>query len=209
MGSKSIKSYGMRPQPTRVPLALSRPVVLVGLMGVGKSSVGKRLARRLRLPFVDADEAIEQAHDLSITEIFEKFGETYFRDGERRVISRLFDGRPQVVATGGGAFCNDETRALILKKALSIWIDADVDTLVSRVSRRDTRPLLKDKDPYEVLSRLKEQREPFYEQADIKVMSDNLPPEKMVDRIVRAIRTAENQRRRGEHKRTGHDTTGR
>src|SRR3546814_13910376 len=109
-------------------------------MGVGKSTVGKRLATRLRLPFVDADTEIETAAGMSISDIFERFGEPYFRDGERRVIARLVDGTPKVIATGGGAFVNDDTRTLILESALAIWLDADVEVLVDRVARRETRP---------------------------------------------------------------------
>ena len=130
------------------------PIVLVGLMGVGKSTVGRRLANRLRVPFVDADTAIEQAAGMSIPEIFEHYGEPYFRDGERRVIARLVDGRPKVIATGGGAFINDETRALILEQATAIWLNASPEVLAERVKRRDTRPLLRGKDPLKVLREL-------------------------------------------------------
>ncbi len=204
MASKRISPYA-KPHPAarRNLMAIDRPVVLVGLMGVGKSSVGRRLARRLRLPFVDADEAIEQAHDLSINEIFERFGEDYFRDGERRVIDRLMDERPKVIATGGGAFCQPETQAIILDKAISIWIDAEIDTLVGRVSRRDTRPLLKDRDPKTVLTELADRRNPFYSQADIHVMSDHLPPEKMVDRLIRAMKEFATGKRRGKRRGSG------
>mgnify|MGYP001950985101 CR=1 FL=1 len=197
MASKRTHPYQKPLQARRRrAVSLDRPIVLVGLMGVGKSSVGRRLARRLRLPVTDADEAIEQAHDLSISEIFARFGEDYFRDGERRVIQRLMDGKPRVIATGGGAFCQDETRDLILNQAISVWIDADIDTLVERVSRRDTRPLLKNRDAREVLTDLANQRNPHYSQADIHVMSDQLPPEKMVDRIVRSVRLHQASRRR-------------
>src|SRR3546814_8064646 len=125
--------------PTALP-RIDRPIVLVGLMGVGKSTVGKRLARRLGLEFVDSDEEIERAADHSIAEIFHRFGENSFRDGERRVIARLIDGPPRVVATGGGAFINDETRTLILKRGIVIWLDADVATPPERVSWRDPHP---------------------------------------------------------------------
>lgn len=164
-----------------------RPVVLVGLMGVGKSSVGKKLAQRLHLPFIDADDAIEAAHDLTISEIFEKFGEAYFRDGERRVIARLLDGRPKVVATGGGAFVQDETRALIKRDAYSVWIDANIETLVDRVSRRNTRPLLIGRNPADVLRELAEKRNPLYAEADFRVMSDDVAHDVMVDRILNAL----------------------
>jgi len=164
-----------------------RPVVLVGLMGVGKSTVGRRLASRLRLPFVDADHEIERAADLSVTEIFERFGEAYFRDGERRVIARLMDGNPKVIATGGGAFVNDETRALILRDATSIWLDAPPEVLAERVRRRDTRPLLRGKDPLAVLSELAAAREPFYRMADIRVCSRRAPHDATVTAILKAL----------------------
>ena len=141
---------------------IDRPVVLVGMMGTGKSSIGRRLATLLHLPFVDADEAIEQAAQLSISEIFERHGETAFRDGERRVIARLMVGERKVIATGGGAFINPETRALILAKAITVWLDADIDTLVERTTRKDTRPLLRQGDPREILTRLRDERRPAY-----------------------------------------------
>jgi len=164
-----------------------RTIVLVGLMGVGKSTVGRRLAARLGLPFVDADKEIEDAAGLTIPEIFERFGEDAFRDGERRVIQRLLDGTPRVIATGGGAFMNDETRALILEKATAVWLDADIDTLVQRVGRRDGRPLLKDKDPQDVLTELARVRNPIYAQAPIRVKSRPLPHEATVDAILKAL----------------------
>jgi shikimate kinase len=111
---------------------IDRPIVLVGMMGVGKSTIGRRLAATLKLPFADADEEIEKAAQMAINEIFERFGEDYFRDGERRVIARLIDEQPSVIATGGGAFCQDETRALLLERAITVWIDCDVATLVAR-----------------------------------------------------------------------------
>ena len=122
------------------PKRPDRPIVLVGLMGAGKTTVGRRLAQRLGLPFVDADEEIEAAAGMSISEIFEMFGEPYFRDGERRVIARLIDGSPKVIATGGGAFMNDKTRALILDKATAVWLEADINTLVDRAERLPPRP---------------------------------------------------------------------
>ena len=148
MGSHQ-EQHGDEVNSNAVP-AVDRPVVLVGMMGVGKTSIGKRLAARLGLDFVDADEEIEAAAGMTIAEIFEKFGEPYFRDGERRVISRLIDGTPKVIATGGGAFINGDTRALILERALSIWLDADVRILAERVARRSHRPLLHGRDPVEV-----------------------------------------------------------
>ncbi|MGN6375784.1 MAG: shikimate kinase [Sphingomonas sp.] len=164
-----------------------KPIVLVGLMGVGKSTVGRRLASRLGLPFVDADTEIETAAGMTIAEIFDSFGEAYFRDGERRVIARLLDGQPKVIATGGGAFINDETRALILETGLAIWLDAAVDVLVDRVQRRDTRPLLRHRDPGEVLSELAKKRNPIYALAPIRVPSNQAPHEVTVNAILKAL----------------------
>jgi len=168
---------------------IDRPVVLVGLMGVGKSSIGRKLASLLHVPFVDADDEIERAAQMSIKEIFAQFGEPYFRDGERRVIARLIDGPGTrcVIATGGGAFVNDETRALILDKAIAVWLDSDIDVLVDRVGRKDTRPLLKDGDPREILTRLKAEREPAYAQAPIRVMSSTGPQSRTVARVLKGI----------------------
>lgn len=166
---------------------LDRPIVLVGLMGVGKTTVGRRLAQRLGLPFVDADEEIETAAGMSISEIFATFGEPYFRDGERRVIARLIDGSPKVIATGGGAFMNDKTRALILDRATAVWLEADVDTLVDRVRRRNTRPLLKDRDPREVLRELAKVRNPVYALAPIHVRSQPSPHDATVKAILKAL----------------------
>jgi shikimate kinase len=156
-------------------------------MGVGKSTVGRRLAARLHLPFVDADREIEQAAGLSIPDIFARYGEQGFRDGERRVIARLIDGRPKVIATGGGAFMNDETRALILRRSTAIWLDADIDVLVDRVSRRDDRPLLRDRDPREVLVELSAKRNPVYALAPIHIRSEPLPHDATVDAILKAL----------------------
>ncbi|MBN8807642.1 MAG: shikimate kinase [Sphingomonas sp.] len=164
-----------------------KPIVLVGLMGVGKSTVGRRLAARLKLPFVDADTEIETAAGMSVSEIFEKFGEPYFRDGERRVIARLVDGTPKVIATGGGAFVNDETRALILAQAIAVWLDASPRVLAERVRRRDTRPLLRGRDPHAVLSDLAAKRNPLYAQAPIRIASDQAPHETAVSAILKAI----------------------
>ena len=168
-------------------LRLTKPIVLVGMMGVGKTSVGKRLAQRLRLPFVDSDHEIEAAAGLTIPEIFDKYGEPYFRDGERRVLARLLDGKPCVIATGGGAFMQAETRDLIKTGSHSVWIDADLETLVERVGRRDTRPLLIGKDPRVVLGDLLAVRGPVYAEAEHHVQSDNVPHEVMVDRIIAAL----------------------
>jgi shikimate kinase len=165
------------------------PLVLVGLMGVGKTTIGRRLAARLDLPFVDADEEIVKAAGMSIAEIFERFGEPHFRDGERRVIARLIEGGRCVIATGGGAFMNDETRRLILARAVAIWLDADLDILAERVGRRDDRPLLKDRDARTVLGELAAVRNPVYAQAPIHITSATTPHEATVDRIVEALAT--------------------
>jgi shikimate kinase len=167
--------------------AIDRPVVLVGMMGVGKTSIGRKLAERLGLPFVDADEEIETAADLSVAEIFERFGEEYFRDGERRVIGRLIEGKPKVIATGGGAFINDETRALILEQAHSVWLNADIEVLVERVSRRNHRPLLVGRDAREVLTELGAKRDPIYAQAKIHARSDTSPHGITVEQIMKAL----------------------
>lgn len=171
----------------RLAARLDRPVVLVGMMGVGKSTVGRKLAALLDLPFTDADEEIAAAAQLSVSEIFERFGEDYFRDGERRVIARLLDSDPGVIATGGGAFVQDETRRLILEKGIAVWLDSDVKTLVERVSRKDTRPLLRGGDPQEIIARLKAEREPFYAEAPIRVPSRSGPHGNTVMRIVQAL----------------------
>jgi shikimate kinase len=166
---------------------LDRPIVLVGLMGAGKTTVGRRLAQKLGLPFVDADAEIEAAAGMSIAEIFEMFDEAYFRDGERRVIARLIDGSPKVIATGGGAFMNDRTRALILDKATAVWLEADLETLVDRVSRRTTRPLLKDRDPRQVLRDLAAIRNPIYALAPIHIRSQPAPHDATVKAILKAL----------------------
>ncbi len=150
---------------------IDRPIVLVGLMGVGKSTVGRKLADLLNFSFVDADAEIEAAAQQTIPEIFDQFGEAYFRDGERRVIARLIEERHGVIATGGGAFVNDETRALVLDRAIAVWIDCEVDILVERTARRPTRPLLQRGDPAEILTELHRDRAPFYGEAPIRVQS--------------------------------------
>lgn len=165
----------------------ARPLVLVGMMGAGKSTVGRRLAARLGMPFVDADDAIMDAAGQTIQEIFDRYGEAHFRDGERRVIARLLEGPPKVIATGGGAFMNAETRALILERAIAIWLDADIDVLVERVSRKEGRPLLKDKDPRAVLTALAAERNPVYALAPVHVTSTATPHEATVDRILEAL----------------------
>lgn len=166
----------------------TRSLVLVGLMGCGKSSVGRRLAAKLGLQFVDADEEIEKAHRKSINEIFADHGEAYFRDGERRVIARLLGSGPQVLATGGGAFINPETRAKIKESGLSIWLKAELPVLMRRVLKRDTRPLLKDADPEAVMRELMEARYPVYAEADVTVVSRDVPHEIIVNEILEALR---------------------
>ncbi|HAF42395.1 MAG TPA: shikimate kinase [Sphingobium sp.] len=174
---------------SKIPESQARrgPIVLVGMMGVGKSTVGRRLAARLGLSFVDADEEIEKAAGMSVTEIFERYGEAYFRDGERRVIARLMDGAPKVIATGGGAFMQDETRKLILEQATAVWLDADIDVLVDRVGRRESRPLLKNRDPRVVLTELAAVRNPVYALAPIHVKSIAAPHEVAVERIMEQL----------------------
>ncbi|MBI1273735.1 MAG: shikimate kinase [Alphaproteobacteria bacterium] len=168
----------------------TRTIVLVGMMGSGKSSVGRKLAARLALPFTDSDSEVEAAAGCSVAEIFERYGEAEFRNGERRVIARLLAGSPQVLATGGGAFMDDETRALIKQRGLSVWLKADLETLVQRAGRRGDRPLLKDGDPAEVLSALMIKREPIYAEADIAIQSGNHPIDETVDQIMQAIAAA-------------------
>lgn len=169
------------------PVLRRRPIVLIGMMGVGKSTVGRRLAGRLGLPFVDADEEIEKAAGMTVAEMFERYGEAHFRDGERRVIARLLDGVPKVVATGGGAFMQEDTRTLILEQAVAVWLDADIDILVDRVSRREGRPLLKGRDARKVLTELAAVRNPVYAQAPIHVRSVAAPHETAVDHIMESL----------------------
>jgi shikimate kinase len=168
---------------------IDRPIVLVGMMGVGKSSLGKRLASLLGFRFVDADDEIEKAAQMTIPEIFATHGEAYFRDGERRVIARLMTerGARMVIATGGGAFCNDETRALILDKGIAVWLDSDVDTLVERTARKNNRPLLQGGDPREILARLRDERQAHYCQAPIHVHSGNGPHTDTLRKILEGI----------------------
>lgn len=179
---------------TDAPDPPKETIVMVGLMGAGKTSIGRRLAARLGLPFVDADDAIEEAAKSSISDIFERLGEESFRDGERRVIARLLDDSPIVLATGGGAFMAPDTRALIAAKGISVWLRADIDTLVRRTSRREDRPLLKNGDPREILTNLMDVRYPIYEQADITVDSLDAPAEDTLQLVLEALeayRTAE------------------
>ena len=164
-----------------------RSVVLVGMMGAGKSTIGRRLSSRLRLPFMDADTEIEAAAGMSIRDIFENHGEPHFRNGEARVIARLLEGGPAVLATGGGAFMREETRHRILDKAVSIWLKADADTIMKRVKRRADRPLLQTADPTATVERLISEREPVYQHANITVWSRDAPHEKIVDECIDAL----------------------
>jgi len=164
-----------------------RTIALVGLMGVGKSSVGRRLANALGLPFRDADAEVEAAAGRSISDIFAEMGEAAFRDGERRVISRLLDQPPHVLATGGGAFMNDETRQLIKSKAISVWLKTDLETLARRVGRKDTRPLIAGKDPMDVLKAQATVRYPIYAEADVMVETGDVAHHVTVDQVIRAL----------------------
>ncbi len=174
---------------TAITAALGRrSVVLVGMMGVGKSSIGRRLGGRLGVPFVDADAEIEKAAGMSIADIFERHGEAYFRSGEARVIARLLDGGPQVLATGGGAVMNADTRAAIKTKGVSIWLSAELELLVRRINKRkNDRPMLLTADPAATLRQLLAEREPVYAQADITVQSREVPHDAIVAEIIRAL----------------------
>src|ERR1700722_840981 len=175
-------------QEAEISAALgTRSVVLVGMMGVGKSTIGRRLSVRLGLPFVDADVEIEAAAGMSIPDIFEAHGEPHFRDGEARVIARLLDGGPAVLATGGGAFMREETRNRIGDKAVSIWLKADADIIMKRVKRRADRPLLQTADPAATVGRLIEDREPVYQGADLTIWSRDVPHDKIVEECIDAL----------------------
>src|SRR6202011_903639 len=165
----------------------TRSVVLVGMMGAGKSTIGRRLSVRLRLPFLDADSEIQAAAGMSIPDIFETHGEPHFRDGEARVIARLLDSGPAVLATGGGAFMREETRGRIRAKAVSIWLKADADIIMRRVKRRADRPLLQTADPAATVGRLLEEREPVYQHADLTIWSRGVPHEKILEECIDAL----------------------
>ena len=164
-----------------------RSVVLIGLMGAGKTAVGRRLANRIDLPFIDADSEIEVAAGASISEIFAEHGEAYFRQGERKVIARLLENGPQVLATGGGAYMNPDTRANIKAHGLSVWLKADIKVLMKRVGRRDNRPLLAAGDPEKVMKRLMEERYPIYAEADVTVESRDVPHDVIVGAVIDAL----------------------
>lgn len=180
-------SRDIRAAAEAVASRLDRTIVLVGLMGAGKSCVGRRLAQRLKLPFLDADHEFEAAAGCSISDYFAKYGEPAFRAGERKVIARLLDGAPVVLATGGGAFCDPETRQRIKQSGISVWLQADLDLLVKRTAGRDHRPLLKQGDPRDILGRLIEARYPVYAEADITVESTDDVPEVTVARVLSAL----------------------
>jgi shikimate kinase len=165
----------------------TRLIVLVGMMGAGKSTIGRRLAARLGVPFLDADSEIEAAAGMSIPDIFEAHGEPHFRDGEARVIARLLESGPAVLATGGGAFMREETRSRVGAKAVSIWLKADADIIMRRVRRRADRPLLQTPDPEATVGRLISEREPVYQRADLTIWSRDVPHEKIVDECVEAL----------------------
>ncbi len=166
----------------------TRVLVLIGMMGVGKSSIGRRIAARLNLRFVDADAEIEAAHaGLTIPEIFAKYGEPYFRDGEVRVIARLLEGGPSVLATGGGAFMREETRQRIRAKGVSMWLRADPEVILRRVKRRSDRPLLQTDDPAATIQRLVDERYPVYAQADVTVLSRDVPHERIVEECLQML----------------------
>jgi shikimate kinase len=167
---------------------LDRPIVLVGLMGAGKSTVGRRLAKRLGLPFVDSDVEIEEASGASTADLFERYGEDDFRDGERRLVARLVDGRVRVIATGGGAFMDPRTRQLLNERAITIWLDAPIDILAERTSRRDNRPLLKKGNRSEILTRLSDERRAGYAEAQIHIRSGGGAHGDVVEAILAALR---------------------
>lgn len=166
---------------------LDRPIVLVGLMGAGKSTIGRRLARRLGLPFVDSDVEIEEASGATTADLFERFGEHDFRDGERRLVARLVNGEVRVIATGGGAFMDPRTRMLLNERAITVWLDAPVDILAERTTRRDNRPLLKKGDRTEILARLSDERRDGYAEAQIHIRSGSGAHGDVVEAIVAAI----------------------
>jgi shikimate kinase len=188
MSETAVPATGRPPPEAEIISALgTRSVVLVGMMGAGKSTIGRRLAARLQLPFFDADTEIETAHCMPIPDIFETYGESYFRDGEARVITRLLEGGSGVIATGGGAVIREETRERIRHRSVSIWLRADADVIMRRVKRRADRPLLKTADPAATIGRLIGERERFYQQADLTIWSRDVPHDKIVDECVDAL----------------------
>ena len=183
-----MRDYGKFAAPGEEAAAIDRSIVLVGLMGAGKTSIGRELARLYDLPFSDADAEIESAAGCSIEDIFELYGEDEFRNGERRVIARLLDQPAHVLATGGGAFMDPETRDRIRERAVSVWLRADLEVLLQRVGRRGNRPLLKTDAPRKVLKRLIAERYPVYAEADVTVDTTNEVPSATVQRVDEAVR---------------------
>lgn len=188
MADDSAELSSISPSAPSVACPLVRTVVLVGLMGAGKTVIGKRLAQLLNVPFKDADSEIETASGMSVSEIFAKHGEPYFRDGERRVIRRLLEDPPHVLATGGGAFMNAQTRAQIAERAVSVWLKAEISVLMKRVLKRNTRPLLAQGDPEATMRRLMEERYPIYATADITVETREGPQDEVVNAIIAALK---------------------
>ena len=174
-------------QPARISFVPPKTIVFVGLMGCGKTSIGRRLASRLELPFCDSDKEVEASAGCQLKDVFEVFGEEAFRKGECKVISRLLDDPTHILATGGGSFVTDETREIIQNRAISVWLKADLDTLLARVSRRSDRPLLSDGDPKEILETLIAERYPLYGLADIHVETLDEPTSTTVERVIQAI----------------------
>src|SRR5262245_20458054 len=187
MSHGAAPAVSARPEAAIMAALGRRSVVLVGMMGSGKSSIGRRVALRLGIPFVDADVEIEKAAGMSISDIFATRGEAEFRAGEARVLLRLLDSGPQVLATGGGAFINPQTRAAIGSKGISIWLEAEVGGLMNRIRRRHDRPLLQTPDPAATLRKLMEERDPIYALADLTVQSREVTHDKIVDEIVSAL----------------------
>jgi shikimate kinase len=179
--------FAARPEAAVTAALGRRSIVLVGMMGAGKSSIGRRVALRLGIPFIDADAEIEKAAGMSISDIFAIRGEAEFRAGETRVIARLLESGPQVLATGGGAFVNPETRAAVAAKSISIWLKAEFDVLLKRIRRRHDRPLLKTDDPGATLRKLMQERDPTYALADLTVQSRDVLHDRIVDEIVSAL----------------------
>jgi shikimate kinase len=177
-------AYKMSSRSYPVP---AKPIIFVGMMGAGKSAIGRRVAEKLNLKFMDADDEIESAAGCSILDIFERHGEEEFREGERRVILRLLEGPVKVIATGGGAFMNEQTRAAIKTSSDSVWLSADFETLWRRVSRRDNRPMLKTSDPHGTLKKLIDERNATYGEADLTVESTDGPRDATVDRVIDAL----------------------
>jgi shikimate kinase len=188
LGLAQNKKGDLHDLPARIREALgSRSIVLIGLMGAGKTAVGRRLANELDLPFVDADTEIEIAAGASISEIFAEHGEAYFRQGERKVIVRLLEAGPQVLATGGGAYMNADTRAVIAARGVSIWLKADIKVLLKRVGRRSNRPLLAGAEPEKVMKTLMQERYPVYAEADVTVESRDVPHDVIVAAVINAL----------------------